>query len=49
MAFASASVAAGGQIEISNTAPIATSFPDFLGAAAQGGLNLEATSLNDNA
>ena len=42
MAFASASVRAQGPIEILDTSPIATSFPDFLNAAAQAGLQLEA-------
>ena len=40
MAFTSASVAAESEIEILNTAPVATSFPDFPGAAEQAGLRL---------
>ncbi len=48
MAFATASAAARGPIEISDTAAIATSFPNFLTAAARGGLKLETIGPGSN-
>jgi 3-phosphoshikimate 1-carboxyvinyltransferase len=42
MAFAVASLVAGGPIEIGGAAAIRTSFPDFLAVAEQAGLHLEA-------
>jgi len=47
MAFAVASVGAGGPIEILDTGPVATSFPDFPAAAAQCGLQLEVMDGDD--
>jgi 3-phosphoshikimate 1-carboxyvinyltransferase len=46
MSFAVASVGAQGAIEILDTGPVATSFPEFLTAAAQSGLKLETNSRN---
>lgn len=48
MSFATAAVVADGPIKIANTAPVATSFPDFLSAAAQAGFRLEAVNLGDD-